>query len=292
MVEVGLAAILVMATSCAVPERDGPHFSSAIPERIVSMAPSVTEVLFALGLGERVVGVTRYCDFPAKAKSCAQIGGYLDPNFEAIVALEPDLVIVIQDQSTAHARIESFGIETLQIEHQNIAGILASIAAVAERCGAEAQGQALIAGMQVRLDLVASGVAGRFKPRVLVVVGRTPGAGLVTSVWAAGPGSYFDDVVRAAGGINACSSNAVAYPELSREGLAYLDPDVIVDVIPDITRRGLEPEVALMDWSGLIELRAVREGQVEVLAADFMEIPGPRIVDAVEAVAAVIHRER
>ena len=294
----GVTFALILAIACAVPERDDVHQSNALPFRIVSMAPSITEVLFALGLGDRVVGVTRYCDFPVEAKSRAQVGGYLDPNFEAIVALRPDLVIVIQDQSTVKARIESFGIATLQIEHQNLAGIFASIALIAGRCGVGDKGRALITTMHVRLDRInsrfderESKFDGWERPRVIVVVGRTPGEGSVKSVWAAGPGSYFDDVVRAAGGINACSMSGIAYPELSREGLASLDPDVIVDVIPEITRRGLGSDVALGEWASLTELRAVRSNRVVVLAADFMEIPGPRIVDAVEAVAAVIHED-
>ncbi len=264
----------------------------AVPQRLVSLAPSVTEVLFALGVGDRVVGVTRYCDHPPEAATRPQVGGYLDPSYEAIVALRPDLVLLIQDQADTERRLGQLGLATLRVDHHDVAGILASVERIAAACDVVERGVVLRRTLEARLAAVAATVPPGPPPRVLVVVGRAAGGGSVSSVWAAGPGAFYEDVLRLAGAANACATGGVPYPELSREGLGSLDPDVIVDVQPRLAEQGLDAAAAVADWQGLVEVRAVREGRVVVLGDDFMEIPGPRVVDAVEAVAAAVHGAR
>jgi iron complex transport system substrate-binding protein len=129
------------------------------------------------------------------------------------------------------------------------------------------------------------------QPRVLVVVGREPGSGEVSSVWAAGPSTFYNDVIELAGGHNVCRRRIPAYPELSREGLIHLDPDVIVDLVPELDRRAVSATAARADWNGLGELRAVQAGRVHVLDHEFVEIPGPRIADTVVAMARLLHPE-
>ena len=255
------------------------------------MAPSVTEVLFALDLGDRVVGVTRYCDFPEEAASKTQVGGYLDPSYEAIVALHPDLVVLIRDHEEVARRLETLGVASLLVDHHDVGGIIESVVTIAERCRVPDRGRQLAAEIRDGLEEVSQRVAGLDPPRVLVVVGRDAGHGAVGALWAAGPGSYFADVITMAGGTNACRSEIASYPELSREGLIHLDPDVIIDVLPELRRAGLAVETARADWQGLSELKAVKTGQVHVLDSDLMEIPGPRIAVAVEEIARVLHPE-
>jgi iron complex transport system substrate-binding protein len=284
-----MAAVMALA---AVACGGGAPPALADPQRLVSLAPSVTELVFALGLGERVVGVTRYCDHPPEAATRSQVGGYLDPNYEAIVALRPDLVLLIQDQADTERRLGQLGLATLRVDHHDVAGILASIERVAAACDVVERGVELSRALEARLAAVAATVPPGPPPRVLVVVGRAAGGGSVTSVWAAGPGAFYEDVLRLAGAANACATGGVPYPELSREGIGSLDPEVIVDVQPRLAEQGLDAAAAVADWQGLVEVRAVREGRVVVLGDDFMEIPGPRVVDAVEAVAAAVHGSR
>jgi iron complex transport system substrate-binding protein len=261
------------------------------PERIVSLAPSVTEVLLALGLGGRIVGATRYCQIPSDEGEVVRVGGFLDISYESLLRLEPDLVILIQDHGEAAARLAEFGVGTMQVDQHDVSGILGSIEQIATRCGRHREGQRLATEMRRRLERVAE-ETGRFaRPSVLVVVGREAGNGSPRSVWVAGRTTFYDDVLGLAGGANAAPESAAAYPELSREGLLHLDPDVIIDLLADLSRRELNLESARADWSDLGALRAIRSGRLHLINHEYAVIPGPRVVDLVEDFARALHPE-
>jgi iron complex transport system substrate-binding protein len=263
----------------------------AVPRRIVSLAPSLTETLFALGVGDRVVGVTRYCAHPPEALELPKIGGHLDPNFEAIVSSEPDLVVVIPSSHENRLRLESLGIRVLEVDQHDVEAVLESVSSVADACGVPDRGSALRAELESRLARVASAVAGETRPRTVVVVGHQVGEGAVRSVWVAGPDTFYEGVVEIAGGVNAIDGGVARYPELSREGLASIDPDVVLDVIAGLEVRNLDPDEVLAGWEHLTELRAVREHRVNVLMGDQMVVPGPRLPEMVEEVARALHPE-
>jgi len=261
------------------------------PQRIVSLAPSLTETLFALGVGDRVVGVTRYCAHPPAASVLPRVGGHLDPNFEAIVSLEPDLVVVIPSSHENRRRLESLGIAVLEVDQHDVDAVLDSVSTVAEACGVGERGTALRSTIEDRLADVAGTVAGSPRVRTLVVVGHQIGGGAVRSVWAAGPDTFYDGVVRIAGGVNVVDGGVARYPELSREGLTALDPEVVLDLIAGVEERNLDLDEVLTGWQRLAELRAVREHRVSVLEGDHMVVPGPRLPEMVEAVARALHPE-
>ncbi|RLE28013.1 MAG: ABC transporter substrate-binding protein [Acidobacteria bacterium] len=262
------------------------------PERIISMSPALTETLFALGLGDRVVGVTQFCFYPEDALALPKIGGYLDPNWEAIVALEPDLVVLMESHTGAESHLNGLGIPTIRINQQGVGDILDSFEQLAGVCGVSGRGEALRLEVEENLERISILVAGRPEPRVIVSAGRPPGSGRLKTVWAAGPGSFFDDVLSLAGGVNVVPGGvAGAYPEISLEGLLQLDPDDIIDVIPELEASGMDAGTALDDWQGLRSLRAVREGRVHVLGRHSLSIPGPRVAEVVEAFAKVLHPE-
>jgi iron complex transport system substrate-binding protein len=261
------------------------------PQRIVSLAPSLTETLFALGVGDRVVGVTRYCAYPPAARVLPRVGGHLDPNFEAIVSLEPDLVVVIPSSSENRRRLESLGIAVLEVDQHDVDAVLDSVTTVAEECGVPERGAALRSTIEDRLADVAATVAGSPRVRTLVVVGHQIGGGAVRSVWAAGPDTFYDGVLRIAGGVNVVDGGVARYPELSREGLTALDPEVVLDVIAAVEERNLDLDEVLSGWRRLSELRAVRAHRVSVLEGDHMVVPGPRLPEMVEAVARALHPE-
>jgi iron complex transport system substrate-binding protein len=261
------------------------------PRRIVSLAPSLTETLFALGLGDRVVGVTRYCTHPANVLGLPKVGGHLDPNFEAIVLLEPDLVVVIPSSHENRLRLESLGIRVLEIDQHDVGAVLESVSAVAEACGVADRGTALREELERGLARVKAIVAGAPRPRAVVVVGHQIGGGAVRSVWAAGRDTFYDGVLRIAGGVNAVEGGIARYPELSREGLSALDPDVVLDVIAGVEDRNLDLETVRDGWMRLTELRAVRDHRISVLEGDHMVVPGPRLPEMVEAVAQALHPE-
>lgn len=291
-----LAAAFVLVGGCSVPNADvtvGPEPSPTDrvqpPMRIVSLAPSVTETLFALGVGERVVGVTRYCDFPAEAAGRTIIGGYLDLNFEAVVGLEPDLVIGIRDSADAIERLTRLGLATLEVDQHNVAGILHSIATIGEVCAVGDRAVVLADEVQGRIDEVRRRTAGGQRPRALVVVDRAAGTGTITAVWAAGPSSFYDELLELAGGDNAIEIDFVVYPEVSAEGLLTIDPDVILEVTAELDNRGLDRQTLRVDWDNLSTLRAVRSGRVYILDQEYMVIPGPRVARIVEQFARALH---
>jgi ABC-type Fe3+-hydroxamate transport system substrate-binding protein len=143
--------------------------------------------------------------------------------------------------------------------------------------------------MEQRLARVIATVAGAPRPRAVIVVGHQTGGDSVRTVWAAGRDTFYDGVVQIAGGVNAIEGGLARYPELSREGLASLDADVVIDVIAGLEVRNLDPEKVHEGWMRLSELRAVREHRVNVLAGDHMVVPGPRLPEMVEEVAQALH---
>ncbi|MEE4271291.1 MAG: helical backbone metal receptor [Thermoanaerobaculales bacterium] len=282
---VALGLLLAGSSACV---RREPPASSAPPRRIIAMAPSLTETLVALGLEDRVVGITRYCP---PVPGATVVGGFLDPNYEAILALDPDLVVTMQSHDELQRRLGDLGLDTLMVDQHDIAGVIASVATIAARCGEARRGSELSASLQAGLDAVAMRVAGRNRSRVLVVVGREPGGGRIGTLWAAAPDTFFHDVVRLAGGTNALEDSGIRYPEISREGLLAIDPDVIFDVIADGGARRVVANEAAADWSRLADLRAVAAGRVYVMVEDHVVIPGPRVVDTVEDFARRLHPE-
>jgi iron complex transport system substrate-binding protein len=238
-----------------------------------------------------VAGVTRYCAHPPVVSELPKVGGHLDPNFEAIVSLEPDLVVAIPSSRENWLRLEALGLQVLEIDQHDVSAVLDSISKVADACGVSDRGRKLRSEIEGRLTEIGSAVAGAGRPRVVVVVGHQTGGGPVRSVWAAGSDTFYDGVIRLAGGVNAVSDGVARYPELSREGLASLDPDVVLDVIAGLEERHLDSEGLRRQWMHLTEMRAVREGRVHILEGGEMVVPGPRLPEMVEAMAQALHPE-
>ncbi len=262
-----------------------------VPTRIVSLAPSITEILFALSLGDRVVGVTRYCDYPPEAASRARVGGYYDPNYEAIVALGVDMVVLLPEHEDPAERFAGLGIETLVVGNTTTAGILDGIATVGRRCGAEVKAGEIVSDIRARLARVARRTRGLARSRVLVSIGRAMGSGALKDVYFAGEGTLYDEAITLAGGLNACRGGGAKYPKLTAEGVLLLDPDVIVDLFADIATSGRSEEEVRADWRSIPGARAVAAGRVHVVTAMYAVRPGPRFISLVEDLARMLHPE-
>ncbi|MHC5053398.1 MAG: ABC transporter substrate-binding protein [Planctomycetota bacterium] len=261
------------------------------PSRIVSLAPSITETLFALSLGDRVVGVTRYCDHPPEARTRAKVGGYYDPSYEAIVALQADLTILLPQHEEPQKRLAALGIETLTVGNTSTAAILDAIAAVGRRCDAEAEAREIGSGLRARLARVSERTRGLERPRVLLSVGRAMGSGSLKDVYFAGGMTLYDEAISLAGGENACRGGGAKYPKLTGESVLVLDPDVIVDLVADLEASGLSEDAVLADWRSIPGARAVETGRVHVLSKAYAVRPGPRFILLVEDLARILHPE-
>ena len=263
--------------------------AQVLPQRIISLAPSITEVLFALGLADRVVGVTRYCDYPHAAREKAEIGGYFDVNYEAVMVLDPDIAIHIKEHEDARARLSELGVQTLSVDHSGVQGILESITTIAERCGIEEKGNELRISLEERISMIQKNVSfASPRPRVLVTVGRSLRTGESGEIYVSGRDGFYDDLIRLAGGKNAYREETLKFPVLSSEGLARLDPDIIIEMIPE-QPADKDRNLLLARWESIPGLTAVREGRVHIIAGDHVVVPGPRFIDLLENMVEIIH---
>jgi len=260
-------------------------------ERIVSLAPGLTETLYALGLDDRVVGVTRYCRFPPAAAEKPNVGGLADLDVERLVALRPTLVVLLEGNRSWQPTCDALGIDTLVVDHRTLDGLLESIRTLGRRFGAAGRAEELLADIQKRLAHVQRKLAGLPRPRVLVSVDRVTGSGGLRDVYAAGGRAdlHLNALVRLAGGRNVLEGTTVDFPVVSAEGILMADPEVILDVLPS----GTETDVAerLEDWQRVGRVSAVRHGRVYVLDKDRATVPGPRFVLVVEQLARLLHPE-
>lgn len=265
------------------------RIASAIPQRIVSTAPSFTEALFALGAGSRVVAVSTYCHFPNETNALPRIGSYLHPNVEVIARLQPDLVLVHAEQQAALRQLAGLGIKTLALKNTGLEDTLHSFAAIGEAVGLAAEGAAFEKKIRGKLAALENQSKRKSPQTLLFIVGRTPGR--LDGMIAVGKGSFLNDLIRIAGGKNVLFDSPVAYPKISMEAVLRLAPGIIVDMGDMAATTGVteaHKRSVLKLWEAQREVQAVRANRVFVVAADLFVVPGPRLVEAAEAFAAMM----
>jgi iron complex transport system substrate-binding protein len=273
------------AATCAAdgPRPEGPR---AEVQRIVSLAPSVTETVFALGMGDRLVGVSVYCDYPPAAQRIERVGTFLTPNIEAIVAKHPDVVIAVPSPGNQNPveTLRRLGLTVIVVEPNTIAEIEDSMVTIGRAIGREAAGRALVADIEARLAAIRSRLAGAPPRKALMVVGQTP-------LIAVGSGLFQDELLRMAGGINLAASAGGRWPHLSIEFVISTAPEVIIDTtMGDEERAGAA--AATEFWSAFPTLPAVRERRVYGFKQYQLLRPGPRLPEALESIARFVQPER
>ena len=260
-------------------------------EKIVSLSPSVTELLFDLGLENRIVGVTDFCRYPPEALNIEKIGGYLDVNYEAIVSLKPDMVIMRREFQQAKERLESLNIRTLIVNHDDIEGILDSYNIVGKACGAGQRASARIAQIRQRMSKVSVQTENLPLQKVLICIEREYGKGAILGVIAVGKDGFYNEILRLAGGESLFEATGLPFPPVSAESIVRANPDIIIEMVPDIEKRGLDRQTIIKDWNALDSVEAVRNGKIFILTKDYFVIPGPRFVMIIEEMAKLIHPE-
>jgi|YNPBryBLVA2012_1023415.scaffolds.fasta_scaffold01089_6 iron complex transport system substrate-binding protein len=261
----------------------------AQPARIVSTSPSITEILFGLGAGPSVVGVSTYCRYPEQVRQLPKVGTYSKPNAERIALLKPDLVILHRQNGDLANRMEALGIRTLTIEQGSLAQLFATMRAIGDAVGRRTQAEALVARIQGKIQPAAArkNTAG---PSVLLIVSKDREQ--LASLIAAGPRTYLGELLEAAGGRNALTSaSAQNYPRISLETVIHLNPDFIIDAsgmgdepndTPEQRKRTIAP------WLVRGELKAVRHHRVSAVLSEALVVPGPRVVEALDLLRNVI----
>jgi iron complex transport system substrate-binding protein len=262
----------------------------AQPKRIVSTAPSITETLFELGLGGRVVGVSQYCHYPPEVRSRTIVGTFLQPNAEVIARLRPELVIIQKLPNNSGERLRSLSLNVAEVDTGDLARNLESMQAIAAAAGVPDKGAALAARVRRDLDAIRAASRGNSRPRVLFVVGRTPGR--LEGIIAVGSASYLNELIGIAGGTNVLAAGTPAYARISLETVVRENPDVIIDMGEMAETTGVTEErkraVAAL-WQTHPLLAAVKSNRVFAVASDIYVVPGPRMVDAARAISGMLH---
>ncbi len=251
------------------------------PQRIISLAPSITEILFALQLEEKIVGVSNFCQFPAAAKKKEKIGDYARPSLEKIVALKPDLVIGLAEGElrTLVARLAELKIPVYISNPSNVAEIIVSIRHIGEITAAAKRAGVLVTQMEEKVKQIQEKVKSFAQPRVLHVLNFEP-------LLSAGKGTFINDLIRLAGGKNLAAMAAGKYPRLSMEEVLAWDPEVLLLA----SMKSADPLLEQKQWwQGWQTITAVRQGRVYILEADLIHRPSPRIVIGLEEVARALH---
>src|SRR5262245_25237049 len=261
-------------------------FALSPPHRLVSVAPGITEILFALGAGDKVVGVTTYCNYPEAAKAKTKIGGYTTPSLETILGLRPDQVIMMKNRPDVALKLRQAGIDVTELQPENLAGIYESIRTIAEKISVPARGRSLIKSIEDQLHAIAADKGYGLKPRVLFIVGRTPGA--VSDLIAVGPGSYIGELIELAGADNVFADAAVSYPKLNMEDVIRRNPDVIIDMGHNEMVTEKQKQAVKQLWKKYSFLRAVQRDAVFPISADYFVTPGPRVGLAVRDIRTMI----
>jgi cobalamin transport system substrate-binding protein len=254
--------------------------STAIAHRVVSLSPSTTEALVAMGAREALVGRSRYCDFPPDVLTLPEVGGFVDPNFEAIVALRPDLVTGARGPAGAQMadRLRALGIATYFPETESLPAIDAMILGLGGRTTHEASAEQVVVALRAREAAVRTAASSFPRTRTLLVFGLVP-------VVVAGPRSFADEMLTTAGGANVVTDGG-PYPTLGMERVLALDPEVIVDASMQESRGS---ERITTDTPGWRELHAVKAGRVIALRDEAVLRPGPRVGEGILVLARAIH---
>jgi iron complex transport system substrate-binding protein len=265
--------------------------AQAKPRRIVSTAPSITETLFALGLGSEVVGVSRFCDFPPEVLKLPKVGTYLKPDPEAIARLAPGLVILQGDPTELANRLNELHISFAEVPHGTLNDVFAGIAIIAKAAGYPERAEPLVRRIQGGLDAIQSKARKLTSPRVLLIMDRRQG--MLTDLIAIGPNNYVNQIMQIAGGINVLAKPGLPqYPRISLETVLRENPDVILDLSG--TQESEEQRQAaragtLALWRQNGELTAVHHGQVYVGTSNALLVPGPRTVEAAQKMFDYFH---
>jgi iron complex transport system substrate-binding protein len=254
---------------------------TSYPQRIVSLAPSNTELLFAVGAGDRVVGVTDYCNYPynftawIEAGNMTSIGNYWNPSIEPIIALSPDLILASGDASEeAASKLRNLGYNVLLLDAENLNDVLNDIFIVGRATNQSDQASALVTSLRTRIDTVANLAANASStPKVYDEIWNDP-------LMAAGPRTFISDLIALAGGENIFDDAASQWPVVSSESVITKNPDIILSLSTDISTR-----------SGWSSINAVKNNKIYQINDDEFSRPGPRLIDALEDLAKIVHPE-
>lgn len=267
--------------------RPGQAGAAAAPSRVVSLVPAATEMLFAIGAGAQVVGVSSFDDYPPEARTRTRVGALVDPDLERILSLRPDLVVLDASQQELKQQLTRAGIRMFECGHGGLTSVTETLESLGRATGHPAQAAARAREIERTLEAVRARVAGRPRPRTLLVFGRDPLA--LRNVYASGGVGFLHDMLVTAGADNVLADVARENVQATSELILARAPGVIVELKygKSVGEAELERERAV--WKTLPSVPAVRTGRIVMLVGDEFVVPGPRVADATERLARALH---
>ncbi len=252
-------------------------------QRIVSLAPSITEILYTLGLGPRVVGVTQHCNFPPEAMSKPRVGSYVDLNLEKILSLKPDLIIATADGNEPEAvtRLVRFGVPVFLTNPKNLEEVFETIKEIGRITLAGREAGLVVDSLRQRADRLIQACAPLTRPKVFLQINEQP---LMT----VGKDTFHNNLITLAAGRNISGEETIKYPTYSLEQVLQKKPEVILITSME---RGAVAEKKKERWRQWNQIPAVKQGRIFLLDSDFLDRPSPRLVDGLESLARAIHPE-
>jgi iron complex transport system substrate-binding protein len=278
----GMPFMANIATRTFVDDAGRKLYIAKAPVRVISLAPSITEMLFALGLDDEIVGVTEFCNFPAAALKKPKLG-YTRPSLESLIALRPELIVAPQEFVRADmlAKLDELKIPVFTVEARTLEDILIQIQSLGKIFNRTPAADRVTGVMRARIADVSKRVETLEKKRVLYVLNSHP---LIT----VGPGSYIHQMIELAGGINIAAGTSSPYPRLSLESVLKADPQVLI--FPVGSTESI-PKSEQQEWNRWSTLSAVRTQQLRDVSSDALNRPGPRVIEGLEHLARAIHPE-
>lgn len=258
--EISLAIILIILFSI-----------NTFSERVVSLAPAITEILFEVGRGSSVVGNTKFCNYPEQANSIKKIGGYLDINMEVIIALKPDIIFHYPEHSLRLSKLKEFT-RLVQVSHRDINDLFRSIIIISRELRTESAGKRVIRHIKGKLNNIRKRVKNRNRKKVLIVIGRDPG--LLKNITIIGKGDFLNEIMEISGGINAYRGE-ISYPSVSIESIIKMDPEIIIEF--SFLKKIPTRDFVISLWKKFPLISAVKKGNIRIISDDFWVRPGPRI---------------
>lgn len=251
------------------------------PERIVPLAPSLTEILYFIGLGDRVVGVTNHCNYPKEAALKPKVGSYVDLNVEKIIDLSPQLVIGTIDGNSRSLidLLDQAGIKVYLVNPRNVMQAIETIEVLGEVCGVPERANDLSFALRKRVNVIKEKIKSRGRPKVFLEIHLKP-------IMTVNRNTFHHDLIRLAGGVNLFQDEPITYPRISLEEVIRREPEVIL--ISSMERGGTF-ETARRAWLKWTSIPAVRNGRVYLIDSDIIDRPSPRIVEGLEQMARFIH---
>lgn len=257
------------------------------PQRIISLAPSITETLYAVGAGDRVVGVTLFCNWPPEAVGKPLIGEFVRINFEKLLWLKPDLVIASSDapSETVDHSLNQYGIPKLVVSANTVPEVIDLIRLIGNTVGNGARADLVADDLEKRTRAVEEKLKGASPVKAILVFGHEP-------LILAGPGIFADDLIKRGGGINLAGNSRIKYPKYSIERIIYEGPEVIIEASSGMSYPSPETDAIRAFWGQWPDIPAVKNDRVIIVNSDLVTRPGPRIVDGLEDVAEALHPEK